>query len=268
MTIEERFTQLERINRNLRTGLVSLAIVFATVLIVGQAKPEKGPELLTVQGLNIVNGKGVVVLRLAATSEGDGELTLMDETGSKDLVQLTTTSKGDGMITSRNREGHRIVNISAMSSGQGVLSTYNGHESETALVHLGIGTGFDGPYDEPIGQVTTYGFEGNKRVELGGAMSDTNLPGAYVAAGGVKTYARDGKVLVELGGFRSQGNNHGYVKVNASNSFAGVNYVTLGGHVSAFQVNMREVGNIFWWQPKVGLSQIKGFPVQPKAGSD
>ncbi len=262
MTIEERFTQLERINRNLRTGLVSLAIVIATVLIVGQAKPEKGPELLTVQGLNIVNGKGVVVLRLAATSEGDGELTLMDETGAKDLVQLTTTSKGDGMITSRNREGHRIVSISAMSSGQGVLSTYNGHESEKALVHLGIGTG-DMGYDRPIGQVTTYGFEGNKRVELGGAIS-----GSYLAAGGVKTYAKDGKILVELGGFISQGNNHGYVKVNASNSFAGVNYVTLGGHVSAFQVNMKEVGNIFWWQPKVGLSQIKGFPEIPKASSD
>jgi len=262
MTYEERLTQLERTNRNLRTGLASLAIVIATVLIVGQAKPEEGPKLLTVQGLNIVNGKGVVVLRLAATSEGDGELTLMDGTGSKDLVQLTTTNKGDGMMTTRNREGHRLVNITAMSSGQGALSTYNGHESEKALVHLGIGTGYDGPYDEPIGQVTTYGFEGNKRVELGGAMNDTNLPGAYVASGGVKTYAQDGKVLVELGGFRSQGANHGFVNVNVNNTL-GVNWVTLGGPGSALQVNIKEAGTIFGWVPKVGLSRIKGFPVKP-----
>ena len=43
MDIEQRFAHLERSNRRLRTGLLSLTIAITTVLIVGQAKPEKVP---------------------------------------------------------------------------------------------------------------------------------------------------------------------------------------------------------------------------------
>ena len=99
MNIEQRFAHLERSNRRLRTGLLSLTIAITTVLIVGQVRV---PNVIQAKAFQVVNDKG------------------------KKLVGLGTTASGKGTVTTFNGKGQELVGLGATVDGNGVVVTFDG----------------------------------------------------------------------------------------------------------------------------------------------
>ena len=202
MNIEQRLTQLERTNRRLRTGLISLTIAIATVLIVGQAKPEEIPDVIKAKSFKVMNNKGkaLVVLMsddktgsvfindaegeplvmIHAAVTGIGTVVTYNGKGQK-LLRLGATDDGEvGVFQNFNGKGQKLVELSSTVEGQGALATYN--DKGQYIVRVGASAG--------QGMLSTYNGKGHELVELG------VLPNG---AGAVVTYNGKGQELVGLG---------------------------------------------------------------------
>ena len=151
MDIEQRIAHLERSNRHLRIGLVILTIAITTVLIVGQAKPEKVPDVIQAKQFQVVNDKGQKLVRLGAP-RGEGGITTYNDKGQA-LVTLSVMPNGDGAITTLNGKGQNLVALAATADGKGLVNTFNGKGQR--LVMLG------GLEDGVSGVVT---FDGDGRI--------------------------------------------------------------------------------------------------------
>jgi hypothetical protein len=147
MNIEQRFAHLERSNRRLRTGLLSLTIAITTVLIVGQAKPEKVPDVIQAKEFQVVNDKGKKLVRMGATEDGkEGMVSTFNGKGQK-LVVLGGMKNGEGMVSTYNGKGQVLVELGVTTNGEGMVTTFNDKGQE--LVDLGV-------LKDGGGTVTTY----------------------------------------------------------------------------------------------------------------
>jgi hypothetical protein len=181
MDIEQRFAHLERSNRRLRTGLLSLTIAITTVLIVGLAKPEKVPDVITAKAFQVVNNDGLKLVRMAGAPSGRlGGVTTYNDKGQA-LVTLGATVNGDGAITTLNGKGQKLVALSATADGKGLVTTFN--DRGQRLLRLGSGPNGNGG-------VVSFSDKGKMLVLLG-AMED--------GEGGVVTFDGDGRITHRLG---------------------------------------------------------------------
>jgi hypothetical protein len=182
MDIEQRFAHLERSNRRLRTGLLSLTIAITTVLIVGQAKPEMVPDVIQAKEFQVVGDNGLPLVRMRARLTGDGVIATFNGKGQK-LVNL-----GEGGVTTYNGKGQRLVSLTASVFGNGIVTTYNDKGQKL----VGLSSSGD------KGALYTYNGKGQELVGL----STTKHGGAVV------TYNDKGQQLVEL---RTKGDGGGSV---------------------------------------------------------
>lgn len=103
------------------------------------------------------DGSGQMLVRLGATTIGQGTLTTFNASG-EDLVRIGATTTGAGAIRTLNGRGQSLVRLGATINGQGMLSTFSGNGQD--LVRLGAtATG--------QGMVTTLGSDGQDLVRLG-----------------------------------------------------------------------------------------------------
>jgi hypothetical protein len=131
MDIEQRFAHLERSNRRLRTGLLSLTIAITTVLIVGLAKPEKVPDVIQAKEFQVVNDKGKILVRMGAPLDR-GVLTTYND---KMQILVDIGGLGKGAITTYNGKGQRLVRLGDAAFG-GWIEIYNGEGQD--IVALGL----------------------------------------------------------------------------------------------------------------------------------
>ena len=124
MNIEQRFAHLERSNRRLRTGLLSLTIAITTVLIVGQAKPEKVPDVIQAKEFQVVNDTGMKLVRMGAPN-GYGAITTFNGKG-QELVRLASTVNGEGSVHTYNDKGQQLEIVTALKDGGGGVITFIG----------------------------------------------------------------------------------------------------------------------------------------------
>ena len=129
MNIEQRFAHLERSNRRLRTGLVTLTIAITTVLIVGQAKPEKVPDVIEAKEFQVVDDNGKALVRISAPL-GWGAVSTLNGKGQV-LVGLSMSGSGKGVVTTTNGKGKKLVELGGWKDdephkGGGVVVTLSG----------------------------------------------------------------------------------------------------------------------------------------------
>ncbi len=178
--IEQRFAHLERSHRRLKTGLLSLTIAITTVLIVGQAKPNKAPEVIRAKSFEIVNDKKQVLLKMDAPRGRQGRLGIFNVDGRM-VVGLSTTDKGVGGISTFNGKGKAMVSLGASGDGKGIVTTFN--DKQQKLVRLG-----SSPDGE--GAVVAFDDKGQMIVLVGGIMK---------GVGGVMTFDGDGQITGSIG---------------------------------------------------------------------
>ena len=122
MNIEQRFAHLERSNRRLRTGLLSLTIAITTVLIVGQVRV---PNVIQAKAFQVVNDKGKKLVGLGTTVNGEGVVSTYNDKGQR-LVRLAATVNGKGAVRTFNGEGQILVGLGVTENGKGVVVTFDG----------------------------------------------------------------------------------------------------------------------------------------------
>ncbi len=103
------------------------------------------------------DGDGQTLVRLGATTTGQGTLTTFNSSGD-DLVRIGATTTGAGAIRTLNGRGQSLVRLGATVEGQGMLSTFDGSGQD--LVRLGATASGEG-------MVTTVGSNGQDLVRLG-----------------------------------------------------------------------------------------------------
>ena len=190
MTIEERFEQLERVNRRWRTVALSLGLVIGAGLIMAQGGANHVADVIQIKRLEVINKKGVAVVTLESDQRGGRILTT---TTDGNLLFET----GGGEISLYNGQGQKLARLSATKNGEGMLATYN-HNGEGVIA---LGATNDGK-----GAFTTYNGEGQKLVSIsatdhGGAISVWSGAGQAVSTirtnengeGEVGAWNQDGK---------------------------------------------------------------------------
>lgn len=169
MTIEERLERLEGQNTILKACLVALAGVSLACIFLGlfgvfggSAAPDQEPvpDIMRAKAFHVVGDDGRVLIKLEDTSglgaSLAGTITTLNGNG-QELVRLTATTTGEGVVTTTNGEGQELVKLTATTDGKGVVTTTNGKGQE--LIRLGATKG-------GRGSVTTMNSEGQELVGL------------------------------------------------------------------------------------------------------
>jgi len=130
MTVEKRLEKLERENRWMRrAGTVVLAVA-ATVLLVGQGKGEKLPDL-EVWSLTVKGEKGEVRVKLGTAADGSAYTELHDQAGGVRL-SLRTAANGAPHLRLMDQAGkHRAV-LRVFLDGSVFLALHDGLLLRTA----------------------------------------------------------------------------------------------------------------------------------------
>jgi len=124
MTVEKRLEKLERENKWMRrAGAVVLAVA-ATVLLTGQGKGEKLPDL-EVRSLTVKDEKGKVRVKLGTATDGSAHIEIHDQAGRVRL-SLRTAANGAPHLRLADQAGkHRAV-LRVFLDGSVFLALHDG----------------------------------------------------------------------------------------------------------------------------------------------
>jgi len=130
MTVEKRLEKLERENRCMRrAGAVVLAVA-ATVLLMGQGKGEKLPDL-EVRSLTVKDEKGEVRVKLGTATDGSAHIGLHDQAGRVRL-SLRTAANGCPHLRLADEAGKQRVVLRVFLDGSVFLALRDGLLLRTA----------------------------------------------------------------------------------------------------------------------------------------
>lgn len=160
MTIEERLGRLERQNRWLKGGMVSLLLAVVAVGLLGVASKDQVPDVVKARAFHVVGKDGAVLVKLEdafGTGIGFGSVTTLNSEG-RYLVKLGMMANGEGDIETVNAKGETIVWIGASASGDGMITTRNAKGQDIVLICV---------TEKDEGGIRTLNAKGQKLVNIG-----------------------------------------------------------------------------------------------------
>lgn len=184
MDIERRIERLERENRKLRRVLTVIVIAGCGGLLMAQATPEKAPETIRAQNIEVVDSDGKTRVWLGENDGGHGAIWTFNS-GGHPIIKLTATTgaQAGGAIVTLNGSGkendQELAVIGASVAGSGTFRTMNGNGQ--SLVELGV--------SEKVGTITVY--EGGKAVSKIGALESGD-------GGAIEIFNKTGQAVCTL----------------------------------------------------------------------
>ena len=119
MTTDERLDRLERQNRRLRSGLVSLVVVMLVGGLLGFATQDTVPDVLKAKELHAVDGDGNVLVRIGGKSANGftwGYVETLNPEAQKLVSIGSNVATGVGAIKTYSK-GQQLVNINGTNAG-------------------------------------------------------------------------------------------------------------------------------------------------------
>ena len=128
MTVEDRLDRLERQNKLLKAGLVSLLAVVMVAGLFAFTQPEQIPDVVQARAFHVVGKDGTVLVKLEDTlgfgAGIAGTLRTFDSEG-RELVSLGATVEGEGMVTTMNGKGQELVSLGVLKDGSGGVAAFD-----------------------------------------------------------------------------------------------------------------------------------------------
>jgi hypothetical protein len=116
--IQARLESLERQNLTMRRIIAAMLLVVAALLLMGQAKPAKKPEVLKAQAFEVVDKNGKTVATLDGRGAPDRVELRIGDAVKGDRIVLASAD-GDAVLYLGNTQG-RVAQLVASNKGPAV----------------------------------------------------------------------------------------------------------------------------------------------------